>query len=168
MTNATVLPFYIFDSHVKADDAIQLLARAGFDVTKLSLVGKGYHTLEHPVGFYTAGDRIKAWGGTGAFWGGVWGLLMAPAVFFLPGVGMVAMAGPVVAALVGALEGAVVVGSLSALGAALTRIGVPRDLAIKYESALKVDQYVLMVHGDTADVARARAILSDAKVAEAA
>lgn len=93
---------------------------------------------------------------------------MAPAVFFLPGVGMVAMAGPVVAALVGALEGAVVVGSLSALGAALTRIGVPRDLAIKYESALKVDQYVLMVHGDTADVARARAILSDAKVAEAA
>lgn len=168
MNESQERPFYIFDSHVKADDAIQSLARAGFDVTKLSLVGKGYHTLEHPVGFYTAGDRIKAWGGMGAFWGGVWGMLLAPAVFFLPGVGMVAMAGPVVAALVGALEGAVVVGSLSALGAALTRIGVPRDLAIKYESALKLDQYVLMVHGDATDVTRARAILSDAKVAEAA
>ena len=168
MNESNARPFYIFDSHVKADDAIQSLARAGFDVTKLSLVGKGYHTLEHPVGFYTAGDRIKAWGGTGAFWGGVWGMLLAPAVFFLPGVGMVAMAGPVVAALVGALEGAVMVGSLSALGAALTRIGVPRDLAIKYESALKVDQYVLMVHGEADDVARARAILSNAKVAEAA
>lgn len=168
MNESNARPFYIFDSHVKADDAIQSLARAGFDVTKLSLVGKGYHTLEHPVGFYTAGDRIKAWGGTGAFWGGVWGMLLAPAVFFLPGVGMVAMAGPVVAALVGALEGAVMVGSLSALGAALTRIGVPRDLAIKYESALKVDQYVLMVHGEADDVARARAILSNANVAEAA
>lgn len=157
------LPFYVFNTHVEAEEAIQTLNKAGFDVKKLSLVGKGYHTEEHPVGFYTAGDRIKAWGGLGAFWGGIWGLLLAPAVFFLPGVGVVAMAGPVVSALVGALEGAVVVGGASALGAALTQIGVPKDQVIKYETALKADKYVLMVHGTADEVAKARAVLEGSK-----
>ncbi len=154
-------PVYIFNTHVEAEEAIHALSRAGFDVKKLSLVGKGYHTEEHPVGFYTAGDRIKSWGSAGAFWGGIWGLLLAPAVFFLPGLGLLAMAGPVVATLVGALEGAVVVGGLSALGAALTQIGIPKDQVIKYETALKVDKYVLMVHGNAEDLAKVSSVLAN-------
>jgi hypothetical protein len=157
------LPFYVFNTHLEAEEAIQCLSRGGFDVKKLSLVGKGYHSEEHPIGFYSAGDRIKAWGGAGAFWGGIWGLLLAPAVFILPGLGLVAMAGPFVAAVVGALEGAVVVGGVSALGAALTQIGVPKDQVIKYETALKVDKYVLMVHGSSEEMAKARAILDNSK-----
>ena len=156
-------PAYVFETRAEAESAIQLLSRSDFDMKKLSLVGKGYHTEEHPVGFYTAGDKIKSWGKTGAFWGGIWGLLLAPAVFFLPGVGLVAMAGPYVAALVGALEGAVVVGSLSVLGAALSQMGVPENQAIKYEAALKVDKYVLLVHGSPEDQAQARSVLADAK-----
>lgn len=163
----TDLPFYIFDSHHEADEAVRALHRAGMDVTRLSLVGKGWHSQEHPLGFYTTGDRIKAWGGTGAFWGGIWGLLLAPAVFVLPGLGVVAMAGPVVAALVGALEGAVVVGGLSALGAALMRSGASRAQVIRYETALKADKYVLTVHGGPADVAQARRVLADAKAWQA-
>ena len=153
---------YIFNTHALASAAVQSLAGAGFDVKKLSLVGRGYHTEEHPLGFYTTGDRIRTWGGTGAFWGGIWGLLLAPAVFFLPGLGLIAMAGPVVAALVGALEGAVVVGGLSALGAALTGIGVSGEQAIKYETALKVDKYLLMVHGSAADQELVRKVLAAA------
>lgn len=153
-------PFYVFNTHVEAEEAIQALHRAGFDVKKLSLVGKGYHSEEHPLGFYTAGDRIKTWGGVGAFWGGIWGLLLAPAIFVLPGVGIVAMAGPVVAALVGVVEGAVLGGGLSALGAALTTLGLPREQAIKYESALKADKYVLTVHGSVEDEVKVRAALA--------
>jgi len=152
-------PFYVFNSHVEAEDAIRTLSRSGIDVKKLSLVGKGYHSEEHPVGFYTAGDRIKSWGGVGAFWGGIWGLLLAPAIFFIPGVGLIAMAGPLVSALVGALEGAVVVGGVSALGAALVGFGVPGDQVIKYESALKADKYLLIVHGDAAELAKTQSIL---------
>jgi hypothetical protein len=155
------IPFYVFNTHVEAEEAIQALNRSGFDVRKLSLVGKGYHSDEHPVGFYSTGDKIKSWGGIGAFWGGIWGLLLAPAIFFVPGLGLMALAGPVVAALVGALEGAVVVGGLSALGAALTQIGVPQDQIIKYETALKVDKYVLMVHGNADEMILAGTILSN-------
>src|SRR5580704_19123288 len=100
-------PAYVFNTHVEAEAAVRELGKSGFDMKKLSLIGKGYHSEEHPVGFYTTGDRIKSWGGVGAFWGGIWGLLLAPAVFFHPGLGLVAMAGPLVSALIGALEGAV-------------------------------------------------------------
>ena len=160
--------FFVFDTHAAAEDAIRTLGQSGFDMKKLSLVGKGYHSEEKPMGFYTAGDRIKAWGGTGAFWGGIWGLLLAPAVFFLPGLGVVGMAGPIVAALVGALEGAAVVGGLSALGAALTQVGVPKDQVIKYEAALKVDKYLLVVHGSAEDQGKARSVLAQVKATVAA
>jgi hypothetical protein len=166
--NNQQLPFFIYNTHIEAEAAIRTLNKSGFDVKKLSVVGKGYHSEENPVGFYTAGDRIKSWGGMGAFWGGIWGLLLAPAVFFLPGLGLVALAGPVVAALVSALEGAIVVGGISALGAALTSLGVPADQVIKYETALKADKYVLMVHGSAGDVEKARSVLADAKALEAA
>jgi len=155
MTNDTPLqstasssPF-VFANHGEAEQAIQLLSKSGFDVKKLSLVG-----------FYSTGDKVKSWGATGAFWGGIWGLLLAPAVFFLPGIGLIAMAGPLVATLVGGLEGAVFVGGLSALGAALTRVGVPENQVLKFETALKVDQYVLLVHGTEEDRANAKSILS--------
>jgi len=159
-------PFYVFNTHIEAEQAIQSLSRAGFDMKKLSLVGKGYHTEEHPLGFYTTGDRIKTWGGMGAFWGGIWGLLFAPAVFFLPGLGLMAMAGPIVAALVSGLEGAVVVGGLSALDAALIQIGMPKDQVIKYETALKVDKYVLLVHGSADEVAKVHTVLANTKLLE--
>ncbi|WP_277964980.1 hypothetical protein [Pseudomonas sp. RIT-To-2] len=150
---------YIFNTHAEAETAIRSLATSSFDVKKLSIVGKGYHSEEHPIGFYSLGDRMKTWGGTGAFWGSIWGLLAAPAVFFLPGLGVIALAGPFVAMLVGALEGAAVVGGLSALGAAFMSIGATKDDVIKYDTALKADKYVLIVHGTPADIAHARSVL---------
>ncbi|HEY6302543.1 MAG TPA: DUF1269 domain-containing protein, partial [Terriglobales bacterium] len=55
------------------------------------------------------------WGKYGAFWGGLWGMLIGSAFFLIPGVGPVVVAGSAVAWIVGALESAVVVGGLSAL-----------------------------------------------------
>ena len=52
--------FFVFDTHAAAEEAIRTLGQSGFDMKKLSLVGKGYHSEEKPMGSYTAGDRIKA------------------------------------------------------------------------------------------------------------
>ena len=60
------------------------------------------------MGLYNTGDRMKHWGKLGAFWGGLWGMLFGAAFFVIPGLGPVLAAGPVVAWIVGALEGAVV------------------------------------------------------------
>ena len=61
--------------------------------------------------------------------------------------------------IIGALEGAVVVGGLTAVGAGLISIGIPNDSAIRYESALKADKFILLAHGTAAEVTRARDII---------
>ncbi len=158
----------VFDSHERAEDIVKDLQRSGFDMKKLSIVGKGYHSEEQPVGFYTTGERVKFWGGTGALWGGLWGLLISAAFFWVPGIGPLAVGGPLVAALVGAVEGAVVVGGLSALGAALYSLGVPKESILQYETAVKADKFLVIAHGDAAEVERARGIMErlDATSAE--
>jgi len=49
--------------------------------------------------------------------------------------------------IVAGLEGAVEVGALGALGAGLYSIGIPKDSIVKYETALKTDQLLLIVMG---------------------
>jgi hypothetical protein len=90
-----------------------------FRCEKLSIIGRDYRSEDHVVGFYNTGDRMKYWGKMGAFWGGLWGMLFGAAFLIIPGIGPVIAAGSVVSWIVGALEGAVVVGGLSALGAGL-------------------------------------------------
>lgn len=154
-----------YDTHMAAEKTVKDLSLAGFDMKKLSIIGKGYHTEEHALGFYTVGDRIKTWGGIGGFWGAIWGLLSGPAVFVLPNIGFVAVAGPFGLALIAALESAVVVGGLSALAAALVGLGVSKDRAIKYETDLKADRFLVIVHGTEEDIAKAQAILAAAPAA---
>src|ERR1700689_485375 len=98
----------------------------------LSIAAKDTHTDEHVVGYYNAGDRMKRWGKVGAFWGGFWGLLFGAAFFWVPGVGPLLIGGPLVAWIVGALEGAALVGGLSAIGAGLYSLGIPKDSVLQY------------------------------------
>jgi hypothetical protein len=149
----------VYSSHVGAEEAVKNLQRAGMDMHNLSIVGKGTHTDEHVVGYYNTGDRMRYWGKTGAFWGGFWGLLFGSAFFAIPGLGPVLVAGPLVAWIVGALEGAAVVGGLSAVGAGLYSMGIPKDSVVQYELAIQTDKYLLMVHGTAAEVAKAKAII---------
>ena len=164
-TNSVVA---IYDTHVQAEEAVKELQRSGFDMKKMSIVGKDYHTEEHVVGYYNAGDRMKYWGKMGAFWGGIWGMLFGAAFFAIPGIGPVLVAGPLVAWIIGTLEGAVVVGGLSALGAGLFSIGIPKDSVVKYEAALKSDKFLLLAHGTADEVARAKNIMQTTRPLEVA
>src|ERR1700685_613970 len=148
-------------THVEAEEAVKLLQRGGIDMHALSIVGKDAHTDEHAVGYYNAGDRMKYWGKNGAFWGGFWGLLFGSAFFAIPGIGPLLVAGPLVAGIVGAVEGAVVVGGLSAVGAGLYSIGIPKNSIVEYETALKTDKFLLVVHADAAEVQKAKTIITN-------
>ena len=149
----------VFPDHPGAEIAVKKLAAAGFEMKNLSVVGKGYHTEEKVVGFYNLGDRIKFWGARGAFWGGLWGLFFGGLFLTVPVVGSVIVLGYLAATLISALESAVMVGGMSALGAALYGIGIPKDSVIDYEAAVKADRFLVMAHGPAAEVARAKAIL---------
>jgi len=149
----------VYNTHSEAENAIKDLTKAGFDIKKLSVVGRGYHTEDDVVGFYNVGDRVKFWGADGAFWGGIMGLLLGAGFFWIPAFGPLVVAGPLASSLIGGLEGAALVGGLTAFGAALYSIGVPRDSVLKYETALKADRFLLIVHGTRAEVERAAEIL---------
>jgi hypothetical protein len=71
--------------------------------------------------------------------------------------------GPLVAWIVTGLEDAVIVGGLSAIGAGLYSIGIPKDSIVIYEAAIKAGQYLVVAHGTSAEAAKAREILSTLK-----
>jgi uncharacterized membrane protein len=109
----------VYESHTQAESAVKALQRAGFDMKQISIIGKDYQTEEHVVGFLNVGDRAKIFGKLGAFWGGLMGILFGSAMMFVPVVGHLVVLGPLAAMLFGGLEGAVLVGGVSALGGGL-------------------------------------------------
>ena len=149
----------VFADHTAAETAIKNLTAAGFDMKNLSLVGKGYHTEEKVIGFYNVGDRIKVWGGQGAFWGSLWGILFGGAFLFIPALGPIVVMGPLVTALVGALEGAAVGGTAGALVAALTSLGIPKESVVKYEVEVKAGKFLILGHGTADLIEKARGVL---------
>jgi uncharacterized membrane protein len=153
----------IYDTHEQAELAVKSLHEAGIDMKTLSIAAKDQHTDEHVVGYYNTGDRMKYWGEVGAFWGGFWGLLFGSALFAIPGVGPVLVAGPLVAWIVAGLEGAAVVGGVGAIGGGLASIGIPKDSIIQYELALKTNKFLLIVHGSPDAVAKAKDIIDAGK-----
>ena len=152
----------VFPDHQAAEAAVKKLTAAGVAIKAISIVGKGYHTEEKVLGFYNMGDRVRFWGSRGAFWGGLWGLFFGGMFLTLPVTGPVVLVGYVAAAAVSMVEGALMVGGLSALGAALAGIGIPRDSVLQYETAVAADGFLVMAHGPTEEVIHAKAILDGA------
>jgi hypothetical protein len=152
-----------FNTSAEAEEAVKKIQNAGVDMKKLSIVGKGYYSDENAVGYHNLGYRVKRWGKRGAIWGGLWGLIHGSAIFFIPGIVPIVVAGPLVAWIVGTLEGAVVVGGLSVIGTALFGIGIPKDSIFLYETSLKANKYLLIDSGSFGEVEQVRKILEMSK-----
>jgi uncharacterized membrane protein len=149
-----------YETHESAESAVKELQKAGFDMKKLSILGKGMENEQHVVGYYNAPERAAFWGKNGAFWGGLFGLLFGSAVFMLPGFGTLFVLGPLAGWIMGAIEGAVIVGGLSALGAALYSLGIPKNSVLQYETDIKMSKFLVLAHGTESEVEKARKILS--------
>ena len=102
---------------------------------------------------------MKAWGERGVFWGALWGLMFGSAFFLVPGVGPLFAAGPLVGWIIGALEGAVIVGGMSVLSAALCSAGIPRDSVLQYEARIKAGHYMIIAHGSKSERDKMRTAL---------
>ena len=65
--------------------------------------------------------------------------------------------------MVAGLEGVVVVGGLGAVGGGLASIGIPKDSIVEYETALKTDKFLLIVHATPENVEKAKQIIDAGK-----
>ncbi|WP_430385440.1 general stress protein [Blastomonas fulva] len=160
--SSTFTAVAVFDDHSRAEAAITQLGKAGFAMKNLSIVGKGYHTDEKVVGFYTKGDRIKFWGKQGAFWGGMWGLFLGGVFIAIPVIGHVMVLGYLAATAIAAAEGAIVVGGAGALAAALYGLGIKKDSVVRYEVDITADHFLVMAHGTETEAERAKDLLTKA------
>ena len=156
----------VFEDHACAEDAVRRLVSAGTALGKISIIGKGYHTEDKVTGFYNAGDRIKLWGRHGAFWGGLWRLFVGGLFMTLPVIGPIVVIGHLGAMVVGALEGAVIFGSLGAVGGALVSLGIPKNSVLQYEQAVNADKFLVIVHGAEDEVASAKRVLAESKTCQ--
>ena len=156
----------VYDTMSKAEDAVRQLNLGGYPIKQVSIVAQNLQSEREVHGFITAGDVAKNGAATGAWVGGLFGLLVGAAFVWLPGFGPLVVAGPLSAALLGGAEGAVAgaVGG-GALGA-LVGWGVSKQHILKYEEVLKGGKYLVIAHGSAADVGRARDILGNSGASE--
>jgi uncharacterized membrane protein len=156
-----------FPSHTEAEHVVVELQKEGFDMKKLSIIGKDYRTNEHVRGFLTWKDTAQAGAAGGAYWGsfvgGLFGILAGAGVLFIPGMAPIVIAGPITGLLAGWLEGSIVAGALAGavggLSGALLGLGIPKDEVIKYETRIQAGEFIILVTGGESDVTQAKTML---------
>jgi hypothetical protein len=149
----------VYEQMSKAENAVHTLNRAGFPIRQISIVGQDLQSESQVHGYVTAGDVAKGSAKTGAWFGGLFGLLIGAAFLWVPGVGPLIVAGPLSAMLLGGIEGAVAGAAGAGLLGALVGWGVSKKHILKYEEHLRGGKYLVIAHGNADDVERARKIL---------
>lgn len=149
-----------FNSFQEAEQAVINLEHAGFDMKKLAIVSKDYQKENQVLGYYNTLDRAKFWSKRGALWGGLWGVLFSPAFMCVPAVGTLTTGGLLFSTVASGVSTAIITGGMTALGATLYSIGIPKNSVLQYETAIKLDKYLLVVQGIRDEVERARDILN--------
>ena len=148
-----------FSSHASAEGAVRALGESGVPMKHVSIVAQNLQTTEQVQGFVTTADVATAGAGTGAWWGGFFGLLFGSAFLWIPGFGPLIVAGWLASSLLGMLEGAAIGAAGGGLVGALMGYGLSKDKAIKYESVVRASHYLVLMHGDESQVLNARGVL---------
>lgn len=152
----------VFAGEVAAERAVRAAIEADFPMDRISVLGKLGASGDDVLGILHPGigERAKVWAGQGAAWGGLLGLLAgAFGLFVFPGLGAVAIAGPLVEAVVGALSGAALGGgalagaaAVSQLGVALHRHGIDESSLSHFHELIAEGRYVVMLQSTRADL----------------
>jgi uncharacterized membrane protein len=155
----------VYRNEVEAKDTLERLMDMNCPMDMISVLGQVHASGDDTLGIYhlNVGDRIQAWGKYGAFWGGLWGVLLGAAgLFIIPGLGPVAAAGFIVETLVtGAAVGVSTIAgaaALSQLAIAFHRSGIADEKILTLHQAIQDGKYVLMLRGTELEVAQWREI----------
>ena len=162
----------VYPDEKGAETVVRSLIDKGYQMDLISVLGKPHASGDDTLGIYhlNVGDRMKAWGKQGVFWGGLWGMLAGAAgLFMIPGVGTVVAAGYIVEAIAsGAVVGATAMGgaaALSQLAVAYHRAGIPQEKIESLHKAIVEGKYVLMLRGAMSELDQWREVLASGKPA---
>ena len=145
----------VFRNHSDAEEAVRKLEMGGIPIQKISIIGRDFQLKEDVQGYYRPSDAAKEGAGFGAWFGGLWGLLMGFGLFLIPGAGPLIVLGPLAGMIAGAISGA----GVGALVSGLMALGIDKEKALKLQSRLQAGEFLVTVTGAREEVARARQIL---------
>jgi hypothetical protein len=148
----------VFPDLDSVQSAVERLAAGGFPIDHISVLGKDLQSQTRLNGYVTTGDIAGPSAASGAWVGGLFGLLAGSALMFVPGAGPLVVLGPLAAAAGGAVQGPLVGG---AVGAILGHF-VTKQHTAEYERLVQAGNYLAVVHGAALDVARSQQVLADA------
>lgn len=139
----------IFKEQSQVDNVIRRLLDRGITQDNISVLGKNFRSETKIAGFITKKDVILGGltqGGIfGSLFGSILGLLTEVGVLFIPFVGPVVAAGPIGAALLGAVTGALAGSAGGGLASALIALGMPEDKAAIYQTRIEAGEFLVVV-----------------------
>jgi uncharacterized membrane protein len=147
----------------EAEAAVKKLGEGGFPIQNVSIIAKDLGSEKKVHGFVTSCDVAKSAATTGAWVGGIFGLLVGAAFLWVPGLGPLVVAGSLSSALLGGLEGAAAGAALTGTLGWLTSLGISKQHILKYEESVRAGKYLLVVHGTPDEVAKGEKILKGTK-----
>src|SRR5262245_54554541 len=150
----------VYKTMDEAEQAARALDSAKFPINQVTLVTKDISTEKKVHGYVTACDVSKQGAKTGAWLGGIFGLLVGAAFMWVPGVGPVIVAGSLSAALLGGVEGAVAGSALGGILSGLAAWGISKQHILKYEEIGRAGKFLVVAHGSADNVKKAQSILA--------
>ena len=150
----------VFANTEDASQAIERLRRCGVDAHDVSVVGRSFHVDEQPTGYYSLGNGPRYLGRAQEFWGELLERAKYEAFLWVPGAGLLVVAGPILEPLLTQLRIETPRAGNMPLAAALVAVGVLPTMARKYEMAINGDMVLVMFRGQSEAVGRAVAAMS--------
>ena len=144
----------IFDRYDYAENAAKQIKEQGLRTEDISIVarqGEEGRGAEMRTGDKPVTDNISDGVMTGGILGGLAGLVIGAGSMAVPGLGIVAAAGPITGLLSGAVTGGIVGG--------LVDLGIPEDRSRQYETDIKAGKILFSMKTDEDKVNQTAAIL---------
>jgi hypothetical protein len=162
----------VFSSRRDVEHGLHELKNAGFDMDRVSVITQdgerddiaGAEVRDRVGDKSDEGATVGAVSG-GAL-GGLTGLLVGLGTLAIPGIGPVMLAGAAATALATTLAGAGIGAVAGSLLGALIGLGIPEERAKVYDERVKRGQYLVIIDGTDAEVAKAEAILRQRGIEE--
>jgi uncharacterized membrane protein len=160
----------VFPTHKAAEDALDELRSAWFEMRQISIIAKHTDGLDHSTrigetNVQDISDANQAEEGaatgakTGGVVGGLTGLLVGLGTLAIPGIGPVMLAGAAATALATTVTGGAIGAAAGSLLGALIGLGIPEDKAHKYNDSIARGEYLVVVDGTSTEILQAEAIL---------
>lgn len=160
----------VYRRQATAQEMVQRLIERDFPMDRVSLLAKAGSVGDDVLGVYhpDVAERMKVWGEKGAFWGGIWGLLAgASGMILIPGLGAIAVAGPIVNTLLASVASATLTGGALAAAGALSqisviihRLGIPHQRLEELHQDIIDGKFLLVVQGSDRELLPYRDLLA--------